>query len=306
MWRTVIVSSGEKVTIKDNWLVVVSGSKEQKVPVGDLYSVVVDNQETLFSTAVMTELSNAGVHVIFCDRKHIPVTDAVPLNSHFRPLPVVMGQFGMTARLKDELWQKIVKQKIENQSLCLKYADVTAEKYELLERYASEVIIGDKKNRESIAAKAYFPALFGAGFRRSDDDITNAALNYGYAIIRSGIAKSLVGYGLNGLLGLHHIGSSNYFNLADDLLEPFRPLVDLWVDSHCDELLGTLTKDNRKGLIGITNYPMNYCGKKMRVRYIIDKFVSSLSSAIIKGDPEQLSTPRLIKLDDFFEDDLDE
>lgn len=306
MWRTVIVSSGEEITVKDNWLVVSSEGKDNRIPIGDLYSVVIDNQEAMFSVAVMTELSKQGVHVIFCDRKHTPVTESLPLNSHFRPLPVVMGQIGMTTQLKDELWQIIVKQKITNQSLCLKYANVKSEKVEMLQQYADEVVIGDKKNRESVAAKTYFPALFGAGFRRSDDDVTNAALNYGYSIIRSGIARAIVGYGLNGLLGLHHIGQSNYFNLADDLLEPFRPLVDLWVDSHCDDLLGELTKSNRKDLVGITNYPMKFDGKKMRVRYIIEKYVSGLSSAIIKENSQLLKTPQLIQLDDFFEDDLDD
>lgn len=307
MWRTVIVTAGERITLKDNWLVVSTSGKENKVPIGDLYSVVIDNQEAMFSVAVITELANAGVHVIFCDRKHIPVTDAVPLNMHHQPLPVYYLQKDASEKLKDELWQIIIRQKIINQSRCLKYSNVRGEKVELLEQYASEVIIGDKRNRESIAAKMYFPALFGAGFRRSNDnDVTNAALNYGYAIIRSGIAKTLVGYGFNSLIGIHHIGAGNYFNLADDLIEPLRPLVDMWTDSRCDELLDQLTKSNRKDLIGIMNYPMLFDGKKMRVRYIIDRYVASLSSALLKEDASLLKVPELIRLDDFFEDDLDD
>lgn len=306
MWRTVVISSGEKVTVRDNWLVVTAAGKEKSVPIDDLYSVIIDNQETLFSTAVMTELTGAGVHVIFCDRKHLPAADAVPLNIHHQPLPVVTFQLNAAKQFKDELWEIIIRQKILNQSLCLRFANVRTEKVEQLEFYASEVVTGDKKNKESIAAKLYFPALFGAGFRRSDDDITNAALNYGYSIIRSGIAKTLVGYGFNSLLGIHHIGAGNYFNLADDLIEPFRPLVDLWTDTNCDNLFGSLTRQNRNELIGLMNYPMIFDGKKMRVRYIIDRYVSSLSSAFLKKDASLLKVPELMRLDDFFEDDLDD
>lgn len=306
MWRTVIISSGEKITVKDNWLVVSNGEKTSRVPIGDLYSVVVDNKDALFSVPVMTQLSKAGVHVIFCDEKHLPVTDAVPLNYHYQPLPVVNAQIVMEQEFADKLWDIIVRQKIINQSLCLKFAGVKTEKREQVRDLADEVFDGDKRNREGIAAKLYFSALFGSTFRRSDEDVTNAALNYGYAIIRSGICKALVGHGFHCVLGLHHCNASNYFNLADDLIEPFRPLVDMWTDRNCDNLFRELTKENRKELVGITNYPMLFDGKKMRVRYIIDRYVASLSAAILNDDVSLIKVPELIRLDDFFEDDLDD
>lgn len=96
---------------------------------------------------------------------------------------------------------------------------------------------GDTTNREAVAARKYFVALFGSTFRRTDEDVTNASLNYGYAIIRSCVAKTLAGYGFNGTVGIHHINETNPFNLADDIMEPLRPVVDMWTDENCDTLL---------------------------------------------------------------------
>lgn len=156
-----------------------------------------------------------------------------------------------------------------------------------------------------MAARKYFPALFGITFKRSDDDITNAALDYGYSIIRSSVAKATVVHGYNGVLGLHHIGNANPFNLADDLMEPLRPLVDMWTDAHCDELLNDLTSTNRRDLIALVNMPVLFDGKKIRVRYALDLYVKSLTSAINDNDAELLKTPGLLPLDEFFEDEED-
>lgn len=147
--------------------------------------------------------------------------------------------------------------------------------------------------------------MFGCTFKRSDDDITNAALNYGYTIIRSAVAKTLTAYGYNCILGIHHINEQNAFNLADDIMEPFRPLVDLWTDNSCDDLWEELTKTNRKELINLVNVPIKMDNKKTRVRYAIDKCVSSLTSAIDENDPELLLLPTLIPIEDDFEDDED-
>ncbi len=133
--------------------------------------------------------------------------------------------------MKSKLWQRIVKQKIANQVKCLRLAGVNKKEIETIELICAEVLPDDKTNREAAAARHYFLALFGCVFKRTNDDVTNAALNYGYAIIRSAVAKTLVAYGYNCVIGLHHSNDYNAFNLADDMMEPLRTLVDLWVDS---------------------------------------------------------------------------
>lgn len=306
MWRTVIVNEGEKLTIRDNWLVVSCNQLEQRIPVGDLYSVVIDNRKALLSTAVLTCLAEAGVHIFFCNEKHLPAALALPLNHYYKPFGVLKKQLALTDDFRAQLWANIVRQKIRNQAKCLRLAGVPAQKAEEIERIAAKVEPADKRNREGTAARKYFSALFGAGFTRGSNDVTNAALNYGYTILRSAVCKTAVAYGYSCSLGIHHINESDAFNLAEDLMEPLRPLVDLWTDTNYDNLLESLTRENRKELISIINLPMQWNGKKMRVRYIIDRMVSSLTSAVNAADPNLLILPELVWPEEIFEDDLDD
>ena len=305
MWRTVIVTQGEKLTVRDGWLVVWSEQTEQRVPIGDLYSVVVDNRKAFISVNALVSLAEANVHIYFCDAKHTPTVLALPMSTHYKPLGVVKRQLALTSGFKGLLWQKIVKQKIANQIKCLKLAGVKRYLIEPLEEMQEAVLPDDITNREAAAARKYFSALFGNAFRRMDEDVTNAALNYGYTIMRSSVAKTLVAYGYNCVLGIHHINEQNAYNLADDIMEPFRPLVDLWTDNSCDDLFNELTKENRRGLVNLVNVPIKMGRRKTRVRYAIDKCVSSLTSAIEKNDPDLLQLPSLIQIDETFEDEED-
>ena len=124
-------------------------------------------------------------------------------------------------------------------------------------------------------------------------------------IIRSAVAKTLAGYGYSGILGLHHVGAGNPFNLADDLMEPLRPLVDLWVDDHCEDLYETLTRTNRRDLVNLVNHTIRIDGRKMRVRYAVDWYVKSLTTAINTQDAGMLRLPELIRNDPAFEDEQD-
>lgn len=305
MWRTVIVTSGEKLTLQNGWLHVYSPQQEARIPIGDLYSVVVDNNRALLSMAVLTQLAQAGVHVLLCDERHLPCAELLPLSLHYRPLTVLQKQMELSDSFKDLLWQRIIAAKIKNQAKVLRLAGANRSKTQKLEALAQDIRPGDPENREAQAAKLYFPALFGIGFTRALDDVTNASLNYGYAIIRSAVCKTLAGYGYSGILGLHHIGAGNPFNLADDLMEPLRPLVDLWTDDHCDDLYETLTQSNRRDLINLVNHVIRLNGRKMRVRYAIDQYVKSLSGAIDRQDPDLLQIPELIRNDPAFEDEQD-
>lgn len=303
MWRTVIINQGERITIQNGNLHVFSEEMESLVPLADIYAVVIDNRAALISVQTLAQLSELGAHVYYCNEKHVPVGVTVPLNPHFRPLAVLKKQFGLSQEMKDALWGRIVKAKIENQARCLRFAGVDKQREDVLLELAAAVTPGDIGGCEAIAAKKYFASLFGFGFVRRADDVTNAALNYGYTILRSSICKTLVAYGYNCVLGLHHCSEKNEFNLADDLMEPFRPIVDLWVDENCENLFEELTKSNRKGLIGLLNMAIMLDGKRMRVRNAIDACVSSLTSALEKGKPSLLKLPVLLPYGEMVDED---
>ena len=295
MWRTVIVSQGERITVYNGNIRITNGEDESLIPLSDIYAVVIDNRAALISVNALALLAEKGAHVFFCNEKHIPVGVTLPLNTHFQPLAVIKRQLSLSQEEKDLLWQRLVQTKVFNQARCLEFAGVKRDKVSELIALAENVLPGDITGMEAVAAKKYFQALFGLGFTRRGEDVTNAALNYGYTILRSSVAKTLVAYGYNCVLGIHHCSEKNAFNLADDIMEPFRPMVDLWVDTNKDQLFDTLNKYNRKGLLNLLNEGITVGDKTMRLRNAIDYTVNSMTGALQRGKPQAVQMPELMR-----------
>ncbi|OQA08915.1 MAG: CRISPR-associated endonuclease Cas1 [Firmicutes bacterium ADurb.Bin373] len=294
MFRTLIVTSGESLRIEQNWLVVETGEKKNRVPLDDIYSIVLDNLRCTISSAAITAITGAGAHILICDDKHLPQTVVYPLHNHYRPLNVIKKQLALDEGFKAGIWQKIVQEKIKNQAKVLDLCGVSKDKVSRMCRFAGEVLPGDPGNREGIAAKWFFRALYGSSFIRHADNAINAALNYGYSVIRSAVGKTLVAYGYNCVVGLHHINESNPFNLADDLMEPLRPIVDLWVDLNSNELVNELSRDNRRELVDLINWKVLCDNKRMGLRNAIDKYVSSLTTAMERKNVDHIKIPAII------------
>lgn len=193
------------------------------------------------------------------------------------------------------LWQQIVVRKIRNQALCLAYLDLDGS--EELMKMCKEVQSGDRTHVEAKAAAFYFKSLYGLGFSRGNDHVINSALNYGYAIVRGLIARSIVCYGLEPSIGVFHHSELNNFNLADDMIEPFRPLVDLYVSQNYDvaEIDSDLTPERKRDIFGIINYDMDVKGEKRIISNCIDMLVASYSSAL-QGKRSDLELPELMQL----------
>lgn len=303
MFRTVVVNFGEKISIKDNWVVVTAGDEDRRIPIEDVYSIVIDNPITCITAPAITKLTDNGTHILVCNEKHLPVSIILPQNNHYRPLNVIRKQMDMSVDFKNQLWDRIIKAKILNQAKTLKLCGGKKEIYSRLVELSNEVIDGDDGNREAVSAKMFFREMYGSSFIRMADDAINSALNYGYSIIRSAFCKTLVAYGYNCVLGLHHINESNPFNLADDLMEPLRPVIDMWVDDNHEDLVDYLTRPQRNELAAITNNLVLLDGKKMRIRNAIDKYVSSLTTAIEKNNADLLKIPEIIRTDIYNEED---
>ncbi len=306
MFRTVIINQGEKISTRNNWLIVSIEGEERKIPIDDIYSIVLDNQQTVVTIPTIIALTNSGVHILVCNDKHMPAAVVFSHNMHYRPLNVIRKQINMLPELKNAIWKEVIRAKLCNQARVLELCHANLLKSERLYELADEVVDGDDGNREGIGAKLYFRALFGADFIRMNDDGINSALNYGYAIIRSAVSKTLAAYGYNCVLGIHHINENNPFNLADDLMEPLRPLIDLWVDEHHEDLLDGLTKQQRNELVNLVNQFVMCDKKKMRVRNAIDKYISSFTTSIEKENPMLIKFPIIIKNSSSIEDEGDE
>ncbi|MCL2556535.1 MAG: type II CRISPR-associated endonuclease Cas1 [Firmicutes bacterium] len=231
-FRTVVVKSRAKIETRLNWLLI-RGEEEKWVHLGEIGTLIIESTACAITAQALCELVKNNTSIIFCDEKHLPYGQLALLYGNHLTSGQVKRQSQWSDLLKAKAWQEIIKQKIEWQKcLLIKY-----DRYEaanLLSQYIEEVEDGDKTNREGHAAKVYFNALLGQDFGRRTEQEINSALNYGYAILLSSVSREIVAAGYITQVGIHHINEFNQFNLASDIMEAFRPLVDAYALSISD------------------------------------------------------------------------
>ena len=248
-WRSLLISRPAKLSLQQQHLLI---QQEESIPVPleDIAVIVVESREVVITAPLLSACAQNGITLLTCDEQFLPCGQWLPFAQYHRSLKILRQQMNMTQPQKKQLWQQIVKQKIRNQAWMLDYSghDIASGRLNAL---ADEVKSGDKGYAEGQAAALYFPLLFGDAFTRSSESGINACLNYGYSIIRSAVARALVQYGFLPALGLHHRSELNPFNLADDFIEPYRPIVDLLAYEHLSSggLKDTLTPEFKRKLI---------------------------------------------------------
>jgi len=224
-WRSVVIGNPARLKLKHSALVVEQDAGTVSIPMEDIAVLVIDHPQVTITSQLLSACADHQFAVITVDQTHIPNGILLSYLPHSRALKVMRQQLAMSQPQKKRLWQIIIKQKLLNQA-CLLRHHKQRETATRLEQLANRVKSGDPDNFEAYGAQIYFPTLFGDAFTRNDDIVANGVLNYGYSIIRSAVARSLVGYGFLPAFGLHHCNEQNAFNLADDLMEPYRPIVD--------------------------------------------------------------------------------
>ena len=225
--RTLCFTSPVMLSLKNGQLVIIFKElpeEKHTVPIEDIGMVILDNQMTGVTLPLLNELVDNGVAVVLCDKKGFPHALLQNLDANSLQGEILRNQTCVGEVLKKQLWKQIVESKITNQAALL---EKLHGKGNLLKPFYSHVKSGDSDNREGIAARIYWQAMFGSDFVRDRyQEGINSLLNYGYAILRSATARALVIAGLTPSLGLFHHHRSNAFPLADDLMEPYRPYVD--------------------------------------------------------------------------------
>ena len=269
-FRTVVITRQSKISYKNRFLVVKQDNDEKYIHLSEIDTIVVDSISVSISAYLLKEIADAKINMIFCDEKHNPFGELSPYYSRHNSSKKIKEQIKWTNKCKDDLWMKIVKNKILNQSLMLN--KIKNDKYDLLTSYIDEVVSGDKTNREGHAAKVYFNALFGKDFVRNNNDNINAALNYGYAILLSTINKEVITGGYLTQLGIHHKNEFNEFNLSCDLMEPFRVIVDNFVYFNQERELNT---NYKLDIVNILNNSYKYQNKSYTLKDIIGLFVKN-------------------------------
>ena len=293
-FRNIKIDSHVKLSIKNQQLNIETDIARQ-IPLEDINCIIIENQTVTVSAYLLQKMADMGIAVYVCDEKHLPNAVLLPMVRHSRHFKILKYQIETGRPLQKRLWQQIVVQKIRNQALCLAYLELDGS--EELMKMCKKVQSGDRTHVEAKAAAFYFKSLYGLGFSRGNDHVINSALNYGYAIVRGLIARSIVCYGLEPSIGVFHHSELNNFNLADDMIEPFRPLVDLYVSQNYDvaEIDSDLTPERKRGIFGIINYDMDMKGEKRIISNCIDMLVASYSSAL-QGKRSDLELPELMQL----------
>ena len=274
------ISSGLKITKSRGHMVVISSQGEREIPLDDIYSALVLSEDILISTNLIAALVERNIPIIFCDSKYSPTASLLQYNGHYLTQKRQAAQIDLSNIQKGRFWQMLVKKKILNQHLLLQKLRIEAGR---LVKFHHEVEVNDENNQEAQAARFYWQKIFGEDFRRDPELCgVNSFLNYGYAVLRSAIARNVAANGLNPTIGIHHSNFENPFCLVDDLIEPFRPIVDNYVYHIRDEV--ELDTKNKRKLSVILEHEVEYKSEKKSLSSAISEYCHSFANAIVKAD----------------------
>ncbi|TYB80303.1 type II CRISPR-associated endonuclease Cas1 [Bizionia gelidisalsuginis] len=289
--KTVLIERKSKVSCKNLQLIIKNETREGSIPIEDIGFIVIDSPEVFISIPTLNLLIANNAAVIICDASHLPNGLFLNLNSHHKQQQLFRHQIMASLPLKKQLWQQTVIEKIKNQGFLLEQITQQNNKFDFI---ASKVLSGDTSNMEGVAANFYWKSFFEQDFKRERyGNYPNNFLNYGYAILRAATARALSGSGLLNTLGIHHKNKYNAFALADDIMEPFRPIVDEavhFIMEHYDEQ--ELTTDIKSELLKTLTRTVFFKNEKSTVMVGLQKTASSLQQCYT-GHRKKIKFPQL-------------
>lgn len=280
--RIIEVSNPVHLHLRNSQMIVKrEGENDNSVPVEDMGILILANPLITISQSLIASCQENNCIIVFCDQKHLPVSVLLPLSGNSIHSKVLNIQTGVKKPLKKRLWQKIVIIKIESQIRTLLFFK---KDLAFLPKLKKRVQSGDTTNIEAQAAKIYWSILFGKGFGRDyRKGGINSLLNYGYSLIRASVARSLCGTGLHPALGIHHHNQYNPMCLADDLMEPLRPLVDRRVYELYEKGKMELDKATKVSLLSILSENVLFEGKKLPMMVANQYTAASLKKSFVEG-----------------------
>ena len=259
---------------------VVRGQETTRIHLNEIKTLIIESTAVSMTAYLLSELTKNKVKVIFCDEKRNPSSELLPCyGSHDTSLKL-RNQIKWDEIRKKEVWTQIVKEKILQQAALLQ--SLSKEEYRMLVSYAEEMEFGDETNREGHAAKVYFNAMFGKQFTRTEECPLNAALNYGYSILLSMFNREIESNGYLTQLGLFHENMFNPFNLASDLMEPFRPIVDELVWKMKPECFET---EEKRDILQMVNREVSIAGRREMLDNAVKIYCKSIFD-VLEGNAD--------------------
>jgi len=295
-WRVIYIEESDYLSLYLDNIKIKKGLDETTIPLSDINSIIIDNYTTTLSVSLINKCMDYKVNIVTCDNYHLPNSIILPYSGNYQSAFQLRKQINWDKQVLEIMWQYLIKAKINNQIMILKHLKKNSEVINKLTLFLEEVELNDKTNREGLSAKMYFRELYGKDFKRHAEDTVNAALNYGYSILRSQISRALVARGLNPHLGIFHRGASNAFNLADDFIEVYRPIVDCYVYQNITNE-SAFIRENRLDLIKLTTKKIKFDGQKQTITNTINLMIDAFLNTIETGEIEKLMFPEPIIYD---------
>lgn len=290
-WRGIHISQPAELRLREKQLIISQSDNELSFAIEDLAWVIFDTQQINLTGSLLSALSENGVVLLVPDDKHLPAGILLPFHQHYAQAYIAQLQSNLSQPLKKRLWQNLVKAKIRNQACLLqKLAKDGADR---LFAMAERVNSGDPENIEAQAARIYWSNLFENFGRGNESDPRNGLLNYGYAVMRAALARACTAYGLLPAYGVHHASKSNAFNLVDDLIEPFRPMVDLLAVERiqASQAIEALSVEDRRYMANILHQNTTINGNQMTILAATEAVATSLVKAFENNSAAVLALP---------------
>jgi CRISP-associated protein Cas1 len=281
-----IATDGLHLSAHRGFLIVSLDRAEQgRVALDDIHALIIHAHGVTWSTNLAVTLAQRGAIIVLCGANHAPVAMMTPIDGHHAQGGRMRAQWASGEPLRKQLWRQVVTAKITMQASLLGSLGIA--EAEALKFMARRVRSGDPDNVEAQAARRYWPALMGPDFRRDRDaEGANALLNYGYAVMRATLARAVIGAGLHPTIGLHHKSGVNSFALADDLMEPFRPLVDAVVRRMVCDGIDSVTPETKKPLAHLIGADVRLDDAISPVSIAAQRLALSLAKSFESGKPE--------------------
>lgn len=292
-WKGLHITKPARLSLTDGQCCVKQDEGEVRAALEDIAFIIIDTPQASFSSALVSAAMDAGVAIVFSDERHTPSGLALPFHRHHRQGSIAKLQVAAKEGLQKRIWQSIVRAKIVNQAAALAIGDHPDAA--TLKEMARHVEPGDPGNVEARAARFYWSRLFTDFIRDDEADRRNKLLNYGYAVTRAGVARALVGAGFLPAFGVKHDGAANAFNLADDIVEPFRPFVDLLARKTLGDRdkNGELTIEDRRAMAGTLLIDAATENGVVTLLVAAESAAASLIRALEHEKPAFLDLPRL-------------
>ena len=280
-----IATEGRHLSLHRGFLIVSADREEQgRIALDDVHALILHAHGTTWSANLVAALAERGAPIVFCGANHSPVAMTLPIDGHYAQNARFRAQWAASKPLAKQLWRRIVAAKIAMQGALLAARNVDGAA--AFPAIARRVKSGDSDNLEAQAARRYWPLLMGPDFRRDRDSPgANALLNYGYAVMRATVARAVVAAGLHPTIGINHANRTNALALADDLVEPFRPIVDALVVGMAAHGVDALSTEVKRQFARTIAFDLRIGAETSPVSLAAVRLAQSLARAFESGRP---------------------